>query len=251
MGKRRTASFGAYPIIGLADARKRRDALKRQLADGTDPASAKRAEAAAARAIAGNTFQVIADELVARQRREGRADRTLAKNEWLLDMASPALGRRPISEITAADVLEVLRGVEKRGRHETARRLRATTGSVFRYAIATARATGDATLALRGALTSPTVEPRAAVTDPEELGALLRAIDGYDGQPSTHAALELMAVLFPRPGELRAAEWSEFDIERIRHREGGLDDPGRARQDAPATPLAATAPGGRDPEMVA
>lgn len=101
----------------------------------------------------------------------------------------------------------------QRGRLETARRLRSTIGGVFRYAIATARAETDPTTALRGALTTPTVTPRAAVTDGVALGALLRAIETYDGQPTTRTALQLMALLFPRPGELRAAEWTEFDLD--------------------------------------
>ena len=124
-----------------------------------------------------------------------------------------SLGNRSITEIRPTDVLTVLRGVEQRGRHETARRLRSTISSVFRYAVATARAENDPTIALRGALTTPVVKPRAAVTDPKAFGALLRAIDGFDGQPATKAAFKLMALLFPRPGELRAAEWTEFDLD--------------------------------------
>ena len=103
--------------------------------------------------------------------------------------------------------------VETRGRHKTARRLRSTIGSVFRYAIATARADNDPTFALRGALTTPKVKPRAALNDPKAVGALLRSVLGYEGQPTTKAALQLMAFLFPRPGELRLAEWPEFDLE--------------------------------------
>jgi integrase len=106
-----------------------------------------------------------------------------------------------------------LRKVESKGLYETARRMRSSIGEVFRYAIATARATADPTFALRGALTVPTVKHRAAITDPKELGALLRSIDGFQGQPTTIAALKLMALLFPRPGELRLAEWKEFDLE--------------------------------------
>jgi integrase len=213
LGKRRTASLGAYPAVGLAVARKLRDGIKGQLAEGLDPAAAKRAAAVAATVAAENTFRAIADEYQAKLKREGRAVRTLEKIRWLLDFADSVIGRRPISTITPAEVLEVLRRVEKRGRHETARRLRSTIGSVFRYAIATARAENDPTIALRGALTTPTVTPRAAVTDEKQLGALLRAIDGYGGQPSTHAALRLMPILFPRPGELRAADWAEFDLD--------------------------------------
>ncbi|WP_430694856.1 tyrosine-type recombinase/integrase [Rhodopseudomonas rhenobacensis] len=110
-------------------------------------------------------------------------------------------------------ILTVRRKVEVRGRLESARRLRSTIGCVFRYAIATARAENDPTFSLRGALTSPTVTPRAAITERQAFGALLRAIDSFDGQPTTRAALKLMAFLFPRPGELRAAERSEFDLQ--------------------------------------
>jgi integrase len=104
--------------------------------------------------------------------------------------------------------------VELSGRRESARRVRSTIGAVFRYAIATARTEVDPTAALKGALASPVTIPRAAVTEPKKLGALLRAIDGFDGQPATRAALKLMALVFPRPGELRAAEWTEFDFNK-------------------------------------
>ncbi|WP_051661233.1 hypothetical protein [Bosea sp. 117] len=163
---------------------------------------------------AANTFGVIADEYIEKLKRKERAETTLAKLEWLLGLARPVLGARPITEIGAAEVLIVLRKAEARGRLETARRLRATIGSVFRYAIATARAENDPTFALRGALVTPKVQPRAAVTAPIAFGALLRAIEAYDGQPATHAALRLMPLLFSRPGELRMAEWSEFDLDR-------------------------------------
>jgi integrase len=130
-----------------------------------------------------------------------------------LDFARPDLGERHIGEISAAEVLDVLRKVEARGRLESARRLRSTIGGVFRLAIATARADNDPTFALRGALTAPQVTHRAAIVEPKGFGALLRAVWGYEGQPATHAALKLAALLFPRPGELRTAEWSEFDLE--------------------------------------
>lgn len=106
-----------------------------------------------------------------------------------------------------------MRGVESRGRHETARRLRATIGQVFRYAVATGRAEADPTGALKGALTAPTVRHRAAIIEPKAFGGLLRAMRGYTGAPETRAALELLALTFVRPGELRAAEWAEFDLD--------------------------------------
>ena len=130
-----------------------------------------------------------------------------------MSFAFPALGSRPIGEISAREVLTVLKEVEARGIHETARKLRTAIGDVFRYAIATARAENDPTIALRGALVTPTVTPRAAIVAPKAFGGLLRAIEDYQGAPETRAALELLALTFVRPGELRAAEWAEFDLD--------------------------------------
>jgi len=211
-GKQKLLALGVYPATALADARQGRDDAKQILASGGDPSQAKKQAKANQNAL-GATFRGIAEDYVSKLKQEGRADRTIAKIEWLLSFAYPTIGDRPIKEIGAPDILRVLREVEVRGRHESARRLRSTIGSVFRYAVATARAEADPTLALKGALIKPTVTPRAAVTDPKALGALLRAIDSFDGQPSTQAALKLMALLFPRPGELRAAEWKEFDFD--------------------------------------
>ncbi len=212
-GKQKKLAIGVYPEVSLAEARKRREAARALLREGRDPMVERRVEKLARAIAAGNTFAAIADELLAKMTREGRAQATLEKTKWLFDFARPLIGDRPIAEISAAEVLTVLRKVEARGRLETARRLRSTIGSVFRYAIATARADNDPTFALRGALTTPKVKPRAAVTDPKAVGALLRSVWAYDGQPATKAALQLMAYLFPRPGELRLAEWPEFDLE--------------------------------------
>ncbi len=212
-GKQKTLSFGGYPATTLAVARARRDQSKALLSAGDDPSAHMRLEKMARQSAAQNSFNAVADEYLAKQEREGRAAATLKKTSWLLDFARSDLGRRPIADLTAAEILTVLRKVEARGKLETARRLRSTIGSVFRYAIATARAENDPTFALRGALTTPTVKPRAAITDEPGFGALLRAIDAFDGQATTAAALKLLALLFSRPGELRAAEWSEFDFD--------------------------------------
>ena len=110
-------------------------------------------------------------------------------------------------------MLSLLREIEGRGLYETAKRLRSTCGMVFRYAIATGRAERDPSVDLRGALTAHQVSHRACIVDPAGIGALLRAIDGFDGQPTTHAALRLVAYVFVRPGELRHAEWKEFDLD--------------------------------------
>lgn len=212
-GKQLKLSLGAYPAVALKDAREQRDAAKRLLAAGIDPGQYKKSAALAKANAEANTFDTIASELLDKKRREAKAERTLGKLEWLLSLASPAIGSRPIAEITAAEVLAVLRTVESRGRHETARRLRATIGQVFRYAIATGRSEADPTGALKGALIAPMVQHRAAIIEPKSFGALLRAIETYEGAPETRAALELLTLTFVRPGELRAAAWAEFDLD--------------------------------------
>ncbi|MDX8510215.1 tyrosine-type recombinase/integrase [Mesorhizobium captivum] len=209
-GKQKLLSLGSYPVLSLADAREARDEAKRLLKAGADPARERKFHKATSQK---DTFRSIADEYVDKLKKEGRADRTISKVKWLLDFAYPTIGDKCIREIDPATVLTALRRVEVRGRYESSRRLRSTIGTVFRYAIATARAEADPTIALRGALISPTVTSRAAITDPKALGGLLRAVDAFDGQPTTRAALKLMALMFPRPGELRLAEWEEFDFE--------------------------------------
>ncbi|TCK30768.1 integrase [Ancylobacter aquaticus] len=213
-GREKVLAIGAYPDIPLAKARERRTEARRQLAEGLDPSAVKKEARQKVKAAVANTFRSIAEEHVAKLEREGLADITLNKRRWLLGFAYPVLGERDVATITAKELLEVLRAVEETGRHETARRMRAALGAVFRYAIATARAENDPTFALRDALTTPKVTHRAAVTTPKEFGALLRAIDGYTGQPASTAALRLMPLLFPRPGELRLATWPEFDLDK-------------------------------------
>lgn len=212
-GKQKVLALGVYPRVSLKEAREGREAAKRILVEGHDPSVVRKIAKATKAVSSANTFGALADELVEKKRREAKSTSTLGKVEWLLSLAKPELGMRPIAEIKEPEILIVLRGVEARGRHETAIRLRATIGQVFRYAIATARAEVDPTLALRGALTAPAPKHRAAIVEPKSFGALLRAIDGYQGAPETLIALKLAALTFVRPGELRAAEWSEFDLD--------------------------------------
>lgn len=212
-GKQKKLALGAYPGVTLAEARARRDAAKSLLVSGTDPGQQKALDKLKKANSEANTFGAIAAELVEKKRKEGKAPATLGKLEWLFSIVSDSIGKRPIAEITAPELLTALRKVEGRGNRETAKRLRAVSGEVFRYAIATGRATVDPTGALRGALLAPVTKHRAALIDPIDVGGLMRAIDGFRGQPSTVAALKLMAYLFPRPGELRQAEWREFDLD--------------------------------------
>jgi integrase len=211
-GKQKLLAFGIYPTVSLARARQLREDARRLLADGHDPSTEKRRQAEAV--ANAPTFRAIAEEYVAKLRREGRSAATITKIDWLLSFANAAFGDEPIRQISAPSILKVLQSLEARERYESARRLRSTLGSVFRYAIATARAEADPTYALRGALTQVKATPRAAITDAEKFGALLRAVDSFDGQPGTGIALRLLALLFPRPGELRLAQWTEFDLER-------------------------------------
>lgn len=144
---------------------------------------------------------------------KGRSESTVGKNDWLLGHARPFVGKRSMRDIAAPELLEVLQKVEAHGKYETANRLRGTLSSLFRYAIATGRADRDPAADLRGALITPKVKHRAAITDPKQVGALLRAIDGYEGSKIVRVALMLSAHLFMRPGELHLAAWSEFDLE--------------------------------------
>ncbi len=208
--KQRTLALGIYPTVTLKQARDRRDAAKGLLANNIDPSIQRRIDKYLAD---GNTFRSLAGELLDKLGREGLAQITLVKKRWLLNFAYPLIGDRPIDKITAPELLSVLRQIESRGRYETARRLRSTCGMVFRYAIATGRAERDISVDLRGALTTPKVVHRAAIVDPPGIGALLRAIDEYDGLPITKFALKLAPLVFVRPGELRRAEWAEVDLE--------------------------------------
>lgn len=214
-GKQKGLSIGKYPNVTLVQARAERERAKDLLAAGEDPSHVRQVEKLESQ-FPDDSFETVANEYLEKLRREKRAKATLEKTEWLLDFAKPILGPKRVGDIRPVEVLAVLRAVERRGRYETARRLRSTIGAVCRYAIATARAETDPTSDLQGALTTPTVTPRAAITDAKAFGGLLRAIDGFDGQPMTRIALQLMALLFPRPGELRTAEWREFDFEEAR-----------------------------------
>jgi integrase len=212
-GSQRALAVGVYPDVGLKDARDAREAARKILARGEDPLLVKKAAKAAKSEGGEHTFSAIAGELAEKKRRDNKAAATMRKFDWFMSFALPALGSRPIAEISSRQVLAVLKEVEARGTHETARKLRTAIGDVFRFAIATARADNDPTIALRGALVTPTVTPRAAIVAPKAFGGLLRAIEDYEGTPETRAALELLALTFVRPGELRAAEWSEFDLD--------------------------------------
>jgi integrase len=200
-------SLGEWPGVSLAEARERRDEARALVAQGIDPSAERRA----AKDADALTFEAIACEWIARQ---DLAPATAKKHHWLLERhVLPALGAKPIASITAADVLAMLQALEGRGLLETAMRARSMVSCVFRHAVSTLRAPGDPTVALRGAIKSPKVRHHAAVTDPRQLGDLLRALWTYRGGFVVASALKLAPLVFVRPGELRNAEWQEIDLD--------------------------------------
>jgi len=211
-GKEGLLSFGPYPAVSLKAAREKRDEARRQIEGDRNPAVEKRRQEARARLEAATTFKAVADEVIAKAEKEGKAPSTLRAAQRYLSLLRK-LHASPVADIEPIELLEVLRPLEAKGRHETALKTRAFAGRVFRHAVLTARAKANPAEALRGALTAPKVTHLAAILEPAQVGALMRAIEGYDGQPSTRLALQLMAHLFVRPGELRQARWSEIDFE--------------------------------------
>lgn len=212
-GKEKSLALGTYPSVTLVEARKRRDEARDKLAAGIDPSETKKAEKRTQRLNAENSFEAIAREWHAKYAptwSEGHGARILRRLE--VD-AFPWIGGKPVADLAPPDVLDVLRRVEKRGALETAHRLHANIGQACRYAVATGRAQRDVTADLRGALPPVQVEHMASITDPKQVAELLRAIDGYQGTLPVVCALRLAPMLFQRPGELRAAEWPEFDLD--------------------------------------
>jgi integrase len=214
LGKQKTLAFGVWPDTGLADARARRDEARQMLARGEDPAEQLKLQKIAAGVAASNSFAAVADEWLNKVEAEGRSDATMKKLRWLLGFINDAIGKRPIASISAQELLVMLRRTESKGKYETAKRLRSTCSAVFRYAIVTARAERDVAADLRGALIAPKPVHRPAITNAQAAGALLRAIHAFEGFANTRIALELLAHVFVRPGELRHAEWADIDLDK-------------------------------------
>lgn len=212
-GAQKTLSLGVYPEVSLLEARAAMTDARKLVKNGIDPSQHRRVERQLQADANANTFDLLAAEFIDKKRREGRAESTVTKITWLLGLASPMIGQRPISEIKPREVLAALKLAENRGKLETAHRMRSVIGEVFRFAIQSDRAENDPTFALRGALIAPIVRHRAAIIEPQAVGELLRAIESYD-TPSVRWALELLMLTMKRPGELRLSQWSEFDFDK-------------------------------------
>jgi integrase len=208
-GVEKLLSFGSYPEVPLKRARAKRDEARKLIADAVDPSAKRKSEKSAQ----AETFSAVATEWLETKKKVLTESTWARDRDQLMKMVGPYLGSRPIAEIEAPELLAVLIRLEKRGVRDTAHRVRAVCGRVFRYAIATGRAKRDPSADLKGALAPTGTQHYAAITDPAKVGQLLRAIADYDGQRATHAALRLAPYVFVRPGELRGAEWPEFDLE--------------------------------------
>jgi integrase len=208
-GTERKLSLGSFPEVSLQQARKKRDAARAEIVDGGDPVEDKRQRKLEAEIAARTTFKLVAIEYIEKMEREGRSPATAKKARWFLDLLD-GIAARPIVAITPHELLDALKRVERRGHHETAQRLRAFAGRVFRYGFATLRTDRNPADILKGALTVPRVKHHAAILEPTKVGELLRAIEGYSGRPENRFALQLAPHVFLRPGELRQARWGEI-----------------------------------------
>ena len=213
-GKEKSLAFGSYPQVSLAKAREARGTAKDMLAEGKDPSVEKQREKAVAAIVRRQTFGLVAEEQLQYFENKGLAAATMRKHRWFLNDLAGSLSNRPIAEITAAEVLELLRKVERSGRKETAKKLRGDIGAVFRLAVITGRAKGDPTTALRGVIAPPKHKGRPAITDEKAFGALLRSLEEFTGWPTLRAAIKFQILTMVRPGEARGAKRDEFDLDK-------------------------------------
>jgi integrase len=214
LGKRKLLSIGVYPNMSLARARTETDKARLLLLDGQDPSEVKKQVKISAVLANENTFAKIAQKLVEKKVREGRAEVTISKMQWILGKLSSSLTDRPISTIKVPEIIAALQKEESAGNLETARRMRTVIGEVFRFAIQSGLIEYDPVQATRGITAAPKPRHHSAIVEPKRVGELLRLIDTYaERNVITGTALQLMALLYPRPGEIRQAQWTEFDLE--------------------------------------
>lgn len=211
-GKENTLSFGTYPEISLAEARDKRQEARNKLQNGTDPSEVRKAQKEA-QAEQDNTFEVIALEWYNRQVPTWADTHAATVISRLKRDVFPIVGSRAINELKAFDMMQVFRKIEARGKIETAHRIKSICGQVFRYAVSTGRVERDCTSDLKGTLTQVLTKSHAALTDVNDVAPFLRAIDVYKGSFVVKCALQLSALVFLRPGELRHAEWAEIDFD--------------------------------------
>ena len=212
LGKRKTLAIGVYPTITLADARERRYEARKSLANNVDPSESKVSARKEAIRNASITIEVVAREWHQKNTVKWSAKNTVRTLSLFERSIFPFIGKLPIADIKPSELLETIQRIEKRGNVQTAHRAMMNCGQIFRYAMSTDRASKDISFVLRGSLTPIVEKHHASIQDPKKIGHLLRDIDDYDGLFVTKCALKLAPLFFVRPGELRHAEWSEFDL---------------------------------------
>ena len=217
-GKRKTLALGAYPDVSLADARDGRDEARRHVASDIDPSEIRRATREAREGAANNSFEVVAREWISTHMADKAQSHTSRLLRRLVLYIFPWLGSKPISDITAPQLLESIRRIQNANKLETAHRTLQSVGQIFRYAAQTGRAARDITVDLKGALPPATTKHMAAFTEPNQVAGLLKAIDGFTGTLTVQAALKLAPLVFVRPGELRTAKWADIDFDEAEWR---------------------------------
>lgn len=213
LGKQKTLALGVYPEVSLAEARKKRVAARQRLADGVDPGAVRRQAKRDAALVIANSFAAMAEEWMLKtsgRRAEITQNRIVS---WFQRFVYPSFGHLPITEVTPRDVLAMLRKIEDRGAIDSARRVRAYCSEVFQFASVQGFVDRDPSAGLLKAMVEKEENHYASITDPVKAGALLRSIEGYVGHPVVCAALRIAPYVFVRPGELRYAEWAEFDLD--------------------------------------
>jgi integrase len=211
--KERTLAFGAFPEVSLKEAREKRDKARKLIAEGIDPAQQKRHEKLAREAAVENTFEAIALEWLEFVSGELAKDTVTRNRSLLKNNLFPWLGKFPIADITAMDLLAALKRIEAKGTIESAHRLKQMSGQIFRYAVVTGRAARDISQDLKGALKQPKEKHFSAITEPREVSKLLVAMDGFSGTLVVKAALQISPLLFQRPGEIRNMKWAEINFD--------------------------------------
>ena len=214
-GKERLLSHGQYPDVSLAEARRKRDEARSLLAEGGDPSMEKRLAQIEAETQARTTFLLVAEEYLEQSKERELAEATIRKKEWQIHTLAEPLHHRPVSEITSAEVLHLLKKIERSGRRETAKKLLGTLSAVFRLAVVTLRAENDPTYAVKGALLPPKHVSRAAITDEKTFGALLRDMEAFTGWRVIIDAMKFQILTMTRPGEVRGAKKEEFDLDKF------------------------------------
>lgn len=218
LGKEKVLSLGQYPHVSLLEAREARDVAKKLLAKGQDPNEVKQKQVYEAKKEAANTFEAVALEWHEKHKVKWVPKNAARNLNMLKRHVFPFIGKTPVSKVKPAELLSTVQKIDARGNAETAHRVLQVCGQIFRFAIATDRATADLSLVLKGALSPVVVKHHASITDPKNIGQFLRDIHNYDGAYLTQQALKLAPLVFVRPGELRHAEWSEIDFEKAEWR---------------------------------